>query len=134
MTNMNQQIIEEFRTNNGKVGGFFEKMDLLLLHTTGKRSGQPRLNPTAYIKEGNSLVIAASKAGADSHPDWYYNLKANPEVSVEVGTEKYPALVEIAPEPERTRLYDKLKSIYPGFAEYELKTNRVIPVITISRQ
>jgi deazaflavin-dependent oxidoreductase (nitroreductase family) len=133
MTNMNQKIIEEFRANNGKVGGFFEKMDLLLLHTTGAKSGQPRLNPTAYIKDGDRLVIAASKAGADNHPDWYFNIKADSDVIIEVGSDKFKGTAEITKEPERTSLYTELKSIYPGFADYEKKTNRVIPVIRISR-
>jgi len=134
MSDMNIQIIKEFRANEGRVGGFFENMTLLLLHTTGAKSGKQRLNPTAYIQDGDRLVIAASKAGADTHPDWYFNLKANPDVTVEVGTEKFSALSEIAHEPERTELYNKLKGIYPGFGDYEIKTKRVIPVITLVRQ
>jgi len=83
----NKQIIEEFRANDGKVGGHFENMTLLLLHTTGVKSGQPRLNPVAYVKDGDQYVIMASKGGAPTHPDWYYNLVANPQVTVEVGSE-----------------------------------------------
>jgi len=133
MSDMNKRIIEEFRANEGKVGGFFENITLLLLHTVGAKSGEQRLNPTAYINDGERLVIAASKGGADTNPDWYYNLVANPDVTVEVGTEKFPARAEITPEPERTELYGKLKSIYPGFGDYETKTTRVIPVVTITR-
>ena len=134
MADMNQKIIEEFCANNGKVVGYFENMNLLLLHTTGAKSGQPRLNPTAYIKDDDHLVIAASKAGADNHPDWYINLRANSDVVVEVGIDKFAGRADITTEPERTLLYTKLKSIYPGFADYEQKTDRVIPVITISRR
>jgi deazaflavin-dependent oxidoreductase (nitroreductase family) len=131
MTDFNQKVIEEFRSNQGKVGGIFANMDLLLLHTTGAKTGQSRLNPTAYIKDRDRLIIAASKGGADTHPDWYFNLVANPDVVVEVGTKKFAARAEPASEPERTELYDKLKSIYPGFAEYEERTSRVIPVVTL---
>ena len=134
MSDMNKQIIEEFRANEGKVGGFFENITLLLLHTVGAKSGKQRLNPTAYIKDGGRLVIAASKAGADSNPDWYHNLVANPDVTVEVGTEKFSARAEIALEPERTELYGKLKSVYPGFGDYETKTKRVIPIVTLTKQ
>jgi deazaflavin-dependent oxidoreductase (nitroreductase family) len=134
MSDMNKQIIEEFRANEGKVGGFFENMTLLLLKTTGAKSGKQRLNPTAYIMDGDRLVIAASKGGADTHPDWYHNLVANPEVTVEVGTEKFSARADVAAEPERTELFGILKGVYPGFADYESKTKRVIPVITLIRQ
>jgi deazaflavin-dependent oxidoreductase (nitroreductase family) len=134
MSEFNKKVIQEFRANGGTVGGVFENMALLLLHTSGAKTGEPRLNPTAYINEGEHLVIAASKAGADTHPDWYYNLLANPEVTVEVGDEKFSAVAESAQEPERTHLYDKLKQKYPGFADYEQKTKRVIPVIKLTRQ
>ncbi len=134
MSDFNKQVIKEFRANGGKVGGYFKNMDLLLLHTVGAKSGKERLNPTAYIKDGEILIIAASKGGADSHPDWYHNLAADPEVKVEVGQENYSARAEIAPEPERTELFGKLKAVYPGFGEYETKTTRVIPVIKLIRQ
>ena len=88
MTDWNNAVIEEFRANNGRVSGHFENMNLLLLHTTGAKSGQPRLNPVAFLREGDVYVIFASKAGAPSNPAWYYNLVANPDVEVEVGTEK----------------------------------------------
>ena len=133
MSDMNKEIIEEFRTNDGKVGGYFENMSLLLLHTTGAKSGQPRLNPVAYTNEGDRLVIIASKSGAPTNPDWYYNVVANPEVGVEVGTEQFQARAAVMPEPERTELFGKMASKYPGFADYEKNTTRVIPVITLTR-
>ena len=117
MSDWNKQVIEEFRANDGKVGGYFENMTLLLLHTTGAKSGNPRLNPVAYLPDGDRFVIIASKAGAPTNPDWYYNLVANPQVGVEVGTEKFQALATVAEEPERTELYEKMASFYPGFAE-----------------
>lgn len=131
MSDMNKEIIREFRANEGIVGGFFENMTLLLVHTTGAKSGQLRINPTAYIKDGDNLIIAASKGGADSHPDWYHNLVANPQVIVEVGGETFSALAEEPSEPERSNLYNKLASIYPMFKEYEIKTERVIPIIKL---
>lgn len=131
MSDWNRKIIEEFRANAGKVGGYFENMTLLLLHTTGAKSGLPRLNPVAYTKDGDRLVIIASKGGADTDPDWYYNVVAHPHVTVEVGTEKYDAIAIVAEEPERTRLYDQMAGQYPGFEEYRQKTSRAIPVITI---
>lgn len=104
----------------------------LLLHTTGAKSGLPRINPVACMPDGDRYVIIASKGGAPSNPDWYYNLVANPEVSVEVGTEKFQAQATVAEEPERTTLYNKMSTKYPGFAEYEQKTSRVIPVVTLT--
>src|SRR5687768_2200264 len=100
----NKAIIEEFRANQGKVGGYFAGKTLLLLHTTGAKSGQERVNPVAYIKDGDRYVVIASKGGAPTNPDWYYNLVANPTVSVEVGTDQFQAHAEVVPEPERTRL------------------------------
>lgn len=128
----NKAIIEEFRANGGKVGGRFTGRALLLLHTTGAKSQQARVNPLAYIQEGGQLVVIASKAGAPTHPDWYYNLLANPVVSVEVGTEQFQARAMIAEEPERTRLYDQMVTVNPGFAEYQLKTARRIPVVLLT--
>ena len=129
----NTQVIEEFRANDGKVGGHFENMTLLLLHTIGAKSGQPRLNPVATMEDGDRYVIIASKGGAPTNPDWYYNIVANPEVSIEVGTEKFQAQADVAPEPERTTLFAKMAAQHPGFAEYERNTDRVIPVITLTR-
>ncbi len=129
----NKAIIEEFRANAGKVGGFFAGKTLLLLHTTGARSGHERINPVAYVADGDRLVVIASKGGAPTHPDWYYNILANPLVSVEVGTEKFQARAALASEPERTRLYSRMVEMMPGFADYQRKTTRVIPVIVLTR-
>ena len=129
----NKKIIEEFRSNGGKVGGPFAGRTLLLLHTKGAKSRQERINPVACIKDGDCLVVIASKGGAPTHPDWYYNVVANPLVSVEVGTEKFQVRATVAEEPERTRLYDKMIEMMPGFADYRAKTTRVIPVIVLTR-
>ena len=129
----NKKIIEEFRANGGKVGGNFEGRTLLLLHTTGAKSGQERINPVAYTKDNDQLVIIASKGGAPTHPDWYHNIVANPRLIVEVGTEEFEVEAMVAEEPERTRLYDQMASIIPGFADYKGKTNREIPVIVLKR-
>ena len=135
MSNANERnmaIIQEFRVNAGKVGGPFAGKSLLLLHTIGAKSGQPRINPVACIRDGDRLVIIASKGGAPSNPDWYYNILANPLVSVETGTEQFQARASIAVEPERTRLYNQMVEMMPGFAEYQRKTTRVIPVVILT--
>ena len=129
----NKNIIEEFRANGGKVGGNFAGRTLLLLHTTGAKSRQARINPVAYTKDGDRLVVIASKGGAPTNPDWYYNIVAHPQVSVEVGTEQFQAQATIAVEPERTRLYNQMAAVMPGFAAYQRKTTRNIPVIVLSR-
>lgn len=128
----NQKVIEEFRANEGRVGGNFEGKTLLLLHTTGAKSQQERINPVACIRDGDRLAVIASKAGAPTHPDWYYNVVANPLVTVEVGTEKIQARASVAEEPERTRLFEKMIEVMPGFDEYRRKTTRVIPVIVLT--
>src|SRR5262245_25557713 len=102
MSDWNKGIIEEFRANQGKVGGYFEHTPLLLLHTKGAKSGLERINPVAYFTDDGRYVVIASKGGADTSPDWYYNLVANPDVSVEVGTEQFQAMAAPASEPERT--------------------------------
>ena len=130
----NKQIIEEFRANDGKVGGHFEQVTLLLLHTTGAKSGLLRLNPLATVKDGDRYIIMASKGGAPDNPDWYYNLVANPQVRVEVGTEKFEALARVTEGSERQTLFEKMSTKYPQFAEYQQNTTRVIPVITLSRR
>jgi deazaflavin-dependent oxidoreductase (nitroreductase family) len=129
----NRAIIAEFRANSGKVGGWFAGRTLLLLHTIGAKSGKERINPVAYVADGDQLVIIASKGGAPTNPHWYYNLRAHPLVTVEVGKEQFQARAAIASEPERTRLYEKMVEMAPGFAEYQQKTTRVIPVITLTR-
>lgn len=133
MSDLNKAVIEEFRANEGKVGGPFKEMTLLLLHTIGAKSGEPRLNPVAYLADGERYVIIASKGGAPTHPGWYHNVVAHPEVTIEVGTEKIQAQAEVVQEPERTELFEKVSAQYPGFAEYEKKTTRVIPVLVLTR-
>lgn len=134
MSDWNKAIIEEFRANKGKVGGHFEGKDLLLLHTKGAKSGLERINPMVYFKDDDRYVVIASKGGADTHPDWYYNLLANPELTAEVGTDQFTLIATVPSEPERTQLYEKMESINPGFTEYKHKTSRVIPVITLARK
>lgn len=132
MTDWNAGIIEEFRTNAGKVGGPFEGGDLLLLHTTGTRSGKPRVNPLAYATDGEVLVVTASKAGAPENPDWFHNVLAQPDVEIEVGAEKHTAHATVHRSgPERDRLYGLMVVKMPGFADYENKTTRTIPVVTL---
>lgn len=132
--NWNQQIIKEFRENGGKVGGPFAGGTLLLLHTIGAKTGEPRLNPLAYLDVGpNQYAIFASKAGAPSNPDWYHNLLAHPDVTVEIGTETFPARARVATGEERERIWTRQKQVMPGFAEYEKKTSRQIPVIILER-
>lgn len=129
----NQSIIEEFRANGGKVGGPFLNGSLLLLTSVGAKSGQPRINPLAYVSDGDRLAIVASKAGAPTNPDWYYNLLANSLAIVEVGSERFQVRAFVADEQERERLYAKMVERSPGFAEYQQKTSRKIPVVILSR-
>lgn len=133
VNNFNQSIIEEFRANDGKVGGPFEGGTLLLLTTTGAKSGQPRLSPLAYTTDGDRYVIIASKGGAPTNPDWYYNLLAHPIATIEVGSEKFQVRATVIEEPERSRLYAKMVEKMPGFAEYQRNTTRQIPVVVLER-
>ncbi len=133
MSDMNKQIIEEFRANDGKVGGYFDGKTLLILHTTGAKSGQERVNPVATIEDGDRLVIIASKGGAPINPEWYYNLVANSVVGVEYGTEEFQARATVTSEPERTELFEMVANEFAGFSAYEDKTTRVIPVVTLTR-
>jgi len=125
----NQKIIEEFRIRGGIVGN----RQLLLLHTVGAKSGEPRVNPLAYIKDGERFVVVAAKGGMPTHPTWYHNLLAHPQVTVEVGTEKLEALATIPDEPERTRLYNRLAAVTKGYDKYQQNTARIIPVILLTR-
>ena len=133
MNEFNQKVIEEFRTNGGKVGGMFEGAPMLLLTSTGAKSGQQRTTPVVYTRDGDRLVIIASKAGAPTNPAWYHNLVANPEVTVEVGTERFPMRAVVTKGEERTRLFDAQAALMPNFAEYATSTTRVIPVIALER-
>ncbi len=128
----NKGIVEEFRANQGRVGGHFEGKTLLLLHTRGARSGQDRINPVAYVRDGDRFIVIASKGGAPTNPDWYYNILADPQVTIEVGTEKFEARATVAEEPERTHLYNKMVEMMPSFDDYRRKTERVIPVIILT--
>lgn len=127
----NAQVIAEFRKNHGKVGGNFEGAPLLLLHTIGRRSGKPRVNPVMYLKDGDRYFIFASKAGADSHPDWFRNLQEQPDVRIEVGDQTIDVHAEEIRGQERNRLYERQASVYSGFADYQRKTKRVIPVVAL---
>jgi deazaflavin-dependent oxidoreductase (nitroreductase family) len=129
----NAQIIEEFHSSEGRVGGMFEGMPLLLLHHTGAKSGKSRINPLAYQGDDGRYVIFASKAGAPSNPDWYHNLKAQPNVKVEVGTDTIDVVAGEATGEERERLYRTQVERVPQFAEYEKTAGeRVIPVIVLT--
>ncbi|MCA1666399.1 MAG: nitroreductase family deazaflavin-dependent oxidoreductase [Thermomicrobia bacterium] len=129
----NQQVIAEFRANGGKVGGPFAGRSMLLLTTTGAKSGQPRTSPLVYTTDGDRIVIIASKGGAPTNPDWYRNLVAHPTATVELGTEKFQARATVIEGQERERLYDQQAAQIPGFAEYQQKTTRQIPVIVLER-
>ena len=129
----NRKIIEEFHANGGKVGGQFAGGQLLLLTTTGAKSGKRRVNPLAYTTDGDRLVIIASKGGAPSSPDWYYNLVAHPKVTIEVGTQTFEATATVVAGEERDILYAKQAALMPGFAEYQKKTTRKIPVVVLER-
>jgi deazaflavin-dependent oxidoreductase (nitroreductase family) len=133
MSDFNTSIIEEFRANQGKVGGPFEGAPLLLLHTTGAKSGQERINPMMYAAVGDDLAVFASKAGAPTNPDWFHNLRANPAASVELGADSFGVSARVAEGDERERIWSAQKSAYPGFAEYEEKTDREIPVVILER-
>jgi deazaflavin-dependent oxidoreductase (nitroreductase family) len=129
----NKQIIEEFHANGGKVGGQFAGANLLLLHTRGAKSNQPRINPLAYFKNGDNFVIIASKGGAPSNPDWYYNILAHPEVTLEMGTERFNAHATVPERQERDRIFANVVKQAPGFGEYQQKTPRIIPVVVLKR-
>jgi deazaflavin-dependent oxidoreductase (nitroreductase family) len=131
MSDWNKQVIEEFRQRGGQVGGNFEGAPMLLLHTKGARSGQERVNPMMYLEEEGRIFVFASKAGAPTNPDWYHNLVADPEVTVEIGAETRPARATVLEGPERDRVYQKQAERYPGFQEYQEKTSRVIPVVAL---
>jgi len=129
----NNAVIAEFRANAGKVGGQFEGAPVLLLTTTGAKSGLPRTNPLMYLDDGDRLLVFASKGGAPEDPDWYRNLFANPEATVEVGTETFAAKAVVITGAERDRLYARQAERYPQFAEYQAKAARTIPVVALDR-
>jgi len=129
----NQKIIEEFRSSGGQVGGQFAGAPVLILTSTGAKTGQKRTTPMMYLRDGDRMAVFASKAGAPTNPDWYHNLVANPRATVEVGTETFEVEAEVATSEERDRLYAAQAELYPGFKEYEEKTSRVIPVVLLKR-
>lgn len=133
MNDWNRQTIEAFHANGGKVGGMWEGRPLLLLTTTGAKSGQRRTTPTMYLRDGDRLLIFASKGGAPANPAWYHNLVAHPEVTVEVGPETYEATATVLNGDERDRLYARQAELYPQFGEYQTKTTRKIPVVALER-
>lgn len=130
----NEPVIAEFRARGGQVGGPFEGAPMLLLTTKGARTGQPRLTPLVYTRDGDHYVIVASKAGMPSHPHWYHNLLAHPEAEIEVGTERLPVRARATEGAERRRLFDAMAERMPNFRDYEAKTSREIPVIVLERR
>jgi deazaflavin-dependent oxidoreductase (nitroreductase family) len=133
MNAFNKGIVDEFRANGGKVGGPFEGATLLLLTTTGAKSGQPRLAPLAYLTIDGKMIIIGSKAGADTNPDWVHNLRAKTQAHVEVGTESYDVVARELPLAERDEVFPKVTAMAPGFADYQAKTSRVIPLFELQR-
>jgi len=133
MEQVNRPIIEEFRTNGGKVGGPFASRTLLLLETIGAKSHQVRINPLAYMKEGDAFVVMATKGGAPTNPDWYHNLIAHPEVWLEVGAERFKARATVPEREERDRLFAKIAQREPGVIEYQKSTTRILPVVILKR-
>jgi len=131
MTDWNSKIIEEFRANHGRVGGQFDGAPLLLLHTVGAKTGQQRVNPMMYQQLADGYAVFASKAGAPTNPDWYHNLLAHPRVKAEIGARTVELLARVATGDERAQIWAAQKADYPGFADYERKTSRQIPVIVL---
>ena len=127
----NEGVIREFRSNHGRVGGNFKGAPLLLIHHIGAKSGKARVNPVMYLRDGERYLVFASKGGADRHPDWYWNLMANPDVEVELGDDTIKVRAEEVKGPERDRLYALQASHYPQLGEYKTKTKRVKPVVAI---
>jgi deazaflavin-dependent oxidoreductase (nitroreductase family) len=136
MSDWNTGVITEFRENNGKVGGPFEGAHLLILHTIGAKSGEQRVSPMMYFEDGARRLVIASKAGAPTHPAWYHNLVANPavhvEASIEGGVEEYDAIATVLPSDERDATYAEVAARNPGFAAYQEKTSRVIPIVALT--
>jgi deazaflavin-dependent oxidoreductase (nitroreductase family) len=129
----NRRVIDEFRANGGKVGGQFAGAPMILVHHFGAKSGVERVSPMVYFTDGDRMLIVASAAGAPKNPDWYHNLKARPKVDVEVGTETFPVVVEELQAEERAQKWAQITAAMPGFAEYQEKTSRVIPVLALTR-
>ena len=133
-TDFNTSIVEEFRANGGRLGGPFEGAPVLLLHHSGAKSGTERVSPVMYQAVGDDFAVFGSKGGAPTNPAWFHNVVANPETSVEVGTDTVPVTARVASDEERLPIWSRQKELYPGFAEYEGKTSRKIPVVILSRR
>ena len=132
MSDYNNSVIQKFRDNAGQLPDDFQ-FPVLLLHTVGKRSGEPRINPVAYLPDGDRYLVFASAAGADAHPAWYHNLVARPTAQIEVGTETFDVNVAELQGAERDRVYQIQAEKYENFAEYTRKTTRTIPVVALTR-
>ncbi len=133
INHFNAKLIADFRAGAGAVGGNFEGVPLLILHTTGARSGEERLAPVTYLLDGERIVVFASKSGADSNPDWYRNLVVHPRVTVEMGTETFAAEAVELTGAERDDVYARQVAAMPVFADYQASTTRVIPVVALDR-
>ena len=133
MSDFNTQVIEEFRANDGQVGGYFEGKDLIIITVTGAKSGQPRAVPLVFAPDGDKLLIIASAGGSDVNPGWYHNLVANPRFTAEVGGEAFAVDSRVLEGDERLRGFEILAEANPGFRDYQQKTERVIPVIELTR-
>lgn len=134
MSDWNTKVIEEFRANEGRVGGPFEGRRTLLLHHQGAKTGTWRVNPLAWYPVGDGWAIIASKGGAPTNPDWFHNLIANPDAEVEVGTERIPVTARLTEGEDRNRIWDEFIIDRPTFAEYQEKTERTIPVVVLERR
>ncbi len=134
MADMNAQIIAEFRANEGKVGGMFERAPLLILHSTGAKSGEERTHPMMYQAVDDAFAVFASYAGGPKNPAWFHNLVANPDASVEVGTDIVDVTARVTEGEERETIWSTQKESYPTFAEYEQNTTRQIPVVVLERR
>lgn len=132
MKSFNQTVIDEFRANGGETTGPFAGAPLLLLNSTGAKSGETRTSPVVHTRDGDRYIIIASKAGADTNPDWYHNLVAHPRATIEVGADTIPVEASVAEGDERTRLYDAQAALMPNFAEYAQATTREIPVFILT--
>jgi deazaflavin-dependent oxidoreductase (nitroreductase family) len=132
MADFNRQVISEFRENGGKVGGMFEGRPMILVHNVGAKTGESRITPLVYLPDGERYVIFASKGGAPENPGWYYNLKANPQTTVEVGEASLEVTAQEVTGEERERLFSAQAAIQPVFAEYQAKTERQIPVVVLT--
>ena len=133
LNDWNAKVIAEFRANEGRVGGQFAGAPMILVHHFGAKSGVERVSPMVYFPDGDRLLVIASAAGSPKNPDWYHNLKANPQVPVEVGAETFPVVVEELQGDERAEKWASVTAVMPGFAEYQEKTTRVIPVLALTR-